>query len=528
MQTLDDRTFISAVSKDLRDLLSLAVCIENMTIDNIHRPILGRLNLEAAHCEEVLDYYGAQNNEKWSPLRKISAVLKGFSRVYYTLLHIKNAIPSYFLLTLKEDFNEATEKAVKEIHQAIVNSCRILCTLNESLAMNIEPKVLEPLEFQENRLEGILEKDRLRKEAEDPGEIAVYLATTFLNLAEESCLLKIYKTLDEEDYASAIPEEISEEKLRLLENKFHNLQSLYDTYLSGSDVAQRDASLPVLRGQISVIYNLLECATNLTHYYERHRIYFMLDGTEEAPILSQDLLNFLMQYFVAFPERYIQASQKLCKEILKHYAEMGEIEVPIPNYRGFHVRPSTLIAKIVEHYGCDVTMVLGDTEYNAAMPLDLFRANEEINQRKRKSVSLCLVGHKLVAQDISAVYDPPLMKKILRLVFLDLLEKQKIMLYDNNFSFDDLSPLEDEPLGAFAKRGIALYMATGKIDIISNMTVKFKGDKRVLEDLEILAKNGYGEDKFGNNIVLPPALSYLRRESRAKAPPLRASTASSS
>jgi hypothetical protein len=34
---------------------------------------------------------------------------------------------------------------------------------------------------------------------------------------------------------------------------------------------------------------------------------------------------------------------------------------------------------------------------------------------------------------------------------------------------------------------------------------------RVLEDIRTLAENGYGEDKFGNNIVLPKNLSYLKR-----------------
>ena len=39
----------------------------------------------------------------------------------------------------------------------------------------------------------------------------------------------------------------------------------------------------------------------------------------------------------------------------------------------------------------------------------------------------------------------------------------------------------------------------------------FRGDRRVLEDLQLLASNGYGEDAYGNNIALPDELSYLRR-----------------
>jgi len=119
--------------------------------------------------------------------------------------------------------------------------------------------------------------------------------------------------------------------------------------------------------------------------------------------------------------------------------------------------------------------------------------------------------HKLIKNDAGSTYDVPLMKKILRVIFLDLLEKQKIMIYDNDFSFEDLAPYENETLAEFIKRGIALYLAMGKIDIVSGETVTFHGDQRVLEDIRILAEHGYGEDKFGNNIVLPPELSYLKR-----------------
>ncbi|OQY35234.1 MAG: hypothetical protein B6241_01685 [Spirochaetaceae bacterium 4572_59] len=511
MQTIDDKIFITSVRDDLKDLLSISSGLKDFRIEDVKRPLLGRLNLEASRCEELLDAYGVQHNEYWSPLRKITAVIKGFSTIAYGLLHIQNAVPSYNLLQLDENFTDCTRIMIDLVFQTLIRASEEITRLNEDLGLNIELKNINNYTFNENDIAGRLKYDRIRKESENPGKTAVHLATSFLNLAEESILLKIYKKLNEDEYESAIPEEISEEKLRLLENKFHNLQSLYDTYLSGSDVAEKDPNLPVLRGQISVVYHLLECATLLIHYYERHSPYFKEKNTLEAPVETQQLLYHLMNYFIAFPEQYIRASQELCKDILKHYAEMGEIQVPIPNYRGFHVRPSTLIAKIVVHYGSDVTMTLCQHDYNASMPLELFRANEEINHVKRQSVAEHLVKHKLIAQDINSTYDVPLMKKILRIVFLDLLEKQKIMIYENNFSFEDLTPLEDETLGEFAKRGIALYLAMGKIDIVSDAKVIFTGDKRVLQDIQILAENGYGEDKFGNNIVLPITLSYLRR-----------------
>jgi hypothetical protein len=58
---------------------------------------------------------------------------------------------------------------------------------------------------------------------------------------------------------------------------------------------------------------------------------------------------------------------------------------------------------------------------------------------------------------------------------------------------------------------IAKLLVTGKIDIATDIRAVFTGDKRVLEDIKLLAENGYGEDNHGDNIPLPEQLSYLRQ-----------------
>ena len=79
----------------------------------------------------------------------------------------------------------------------------------------------------------------------------------------------------------------------------------------------------------------------------------------------------------------------------------------------------------------------------------------------------------------------------------------KIINYYSEFSLPEFEPVEEETLGEFANRVIAFLLAQGKIDLKTNLTVSFEGDRRVLADLEILANCGYGEDNYGNNIVLP-------------------------
>ena len=103
------------------------------------------------------------------------------------------------------------------------------------------------------------------------------------------------------------------------------------------------------------------------------------------------------------------------------------------------------------------------------------------------------------------------LKERLQILFMRLMNGNEIILYDSKLSFDDIEPIENESISDLACRYIKHYMSTGKIDIRSELMVGFRGDSRALIDLKVLAENGYGEDKFGNNIVLPSELSYLRR-----------------
>jgi hypothetical protein len=84
------------------------------------------------------------------------------------------------------------------------------------------------------------------------------------------------------------------------------------------------------------------------------------------------------------------------------------------------------------------------------------------------------------------------------------------VIYESPLPLEDLAPDEGETLSQFAVDEITRMLAMGKIDIRSEITVTFRGDKRVLADIRLLAEHGYGEDAFGHNIPLPEKLAYLR------------------
>jgi len=193
--------------------------------------------------------------------------------------------------------------------------------------------------------------------------------------------------------------------------------------------------------------------------------------------------------------------------MLKRYAEVDRIEVPVPPYRGFHVRPSTLISKLVLHYGSEVRMQMDEEDYNACSPLELFRANEKINAQKRRWLASEIVRLKLV-QEQAARSD---INAVVRGVVLTLAGQGKLILYEQPLKLPDEPTGKEGTLLEKVTDEMARLLAMGKIDVDANLTATFIGDKRVLADIKLLAESGYGEDNFGNNVPLPDKLGYLRR-----------------
>ena len=501
--TVAEEAFFSLISSKAQSLITLLQEAEQRNGGfQYTRPFLGRLNLESRIVEEILDEYGARRCKSWYSFRSSIAAVKAFSQIVHNISHIQASFPCYKILSVKENFMKATNVVLETTTAALRKAMGEL--MAEAHRHKLETGTVSQ-DFSEALPEGVLPQDRSLRKLRDPGSTVVNLATTFLNLSEDTELFNIHERHVQDTYVDCIPEPVSEARIRNMEHALHSLQSTYDTYLLESDAEDKDENLPILRGHVSTIFHLLETGTILTHYYERH----LRRHGEDPVIRGSELLAILIDYILAFSSRFFNAAKELCRDIIHAYAEQATITAPVPQYRGFHVRPSTLVSKIVIHYGSEIILRMSSQEFNASSPLELFRVNEAINAAKRKAMASIVC--ELAATMGSIPQDEGVMKKALRRLMLKLLENHQIVLYETDFSLDDLAYIEGETLAEFATRAIAHFLAMGRIDIRTGMTVEFSGDKRVLADLKLLAENGYGEDNYGNNIMLPAELAYLRR-----------------
>lgn len=510
-----DHEFGDLVRVRSRPLLELASRLRRLPAGeaSLTRPLIGRLLLESGQMEALLDEYGAQHNRHWSRFRALVAALRNFARVGRSLAHLQMRLPVYRLLPVASsagDFALATGERLRVVGGVVAELTAGLLDEAQALAIGLPELVAGSDDFAEFLPPGRLRRDREDRAAGDATLTVTHLATEFLNLVAESELLRSAVQASPADYAACFPDPVSEERLRQLGFRFHNLQSLYDTHVSGTSIETSDADLPFLRGHASVILHLLEVATDLAHYYERHVSPRTGDeGLCTLPLVDRETtLATLFAYAVAYASDFLAGGQRLCQGILRRYAECGSLEVPVPSYRGFHVRPSNLVARIVAHYGGEVRMALGERLFDAASPLDLFRANETINARKRR----------WLADEIARVHPDPygqlaaaaIGDAVLRIVHR-LAGEGKIVLYQQPLRLSER--IGDRQCGVFENTvaEIAHLQATGQLDIRTDLTVTFSGDQRVLRDVDALARHGYGEDAFGNNVLLPRELSYLRR-----------------
>lgn len=509
--TISYEDFARLIGQRTQVLFGASAFLVNQHHNNcsrLTRPLLGELLAQAGQIEELLDSYGARNNSRWASFRPVIAAIKLFSNVGYELIHIQHSIPAWRLLPVEQDFYQDTQQAIDFVEEILFRAAELLFSESARLYLPIPPTVPSIDVYMEKLPSGRLPHDLATRKLETVSSTVTMLATAFLNLSAEcKQALPKGKTIPHE-FLSEIAGPISEEKLRSLELRFHNLQSLYDTYVSITETEVFDKDLTILRGHISVVLHLLRVARDFAHYYERHAGPASLHIPGATRLLEPEkLLSILIHYPIMFVGEYLTCAELLCQNMLRRYTENIRIEVRVPPYRGFHVRPSTLISKLVLHYGSDVRMELEGESYDARSPLELFRANEKINAQKRRSLAAEIIRLNLTASQ-SGNSD---IKNLIRNVIMTLADRGKVIIYEQPLRLDELTLSSDAALIEQVTDEIAKLLAMGKIDIVTDMKVTFIGDKRVMEDIRLLAEAGYGEDSYGNNIPLPEQLKYLRQ-----------------
>lgn len=400
---------------------------DNRNSKRLHMGFLANVIKYASDVEHLLDRYRARYNLNWIYFRELTATAKNFGKASFLLEELKkNFNREYVILPEKDDFTLKAEAASLFLNEVLVAVFSELQKEAQRLGLSIpEEKPLSTygLMFQKE----VILPHTIEESADSEIDFTTRkILHRYVAFEEDSRFLERVIQSKGHGLASQIPRHINEGKLRRLGTRLHNLVSWYDSYVVNHSIEREFPELKKMRENFSVQLNLSKIGTILAHYFERHLmipspVVNKLKDIVSAPRLLEEAFFFTLYFLV----ECFHSARAVADAVLPSMLEEVTYDLPVPQRLGFHARPSTLVAKVVQQHGADVKMLVDDQTFNAGSILELLSAGG--------------------------------------------------------------------------------YVVTKRLD-----QVQFRGDKRALDDLKILAEYNYGETDNGKDVPLPEILSYLR------------------
>ena len=368
--------------------------------NRLHMSFLANVIKHASDTEHLLDRYRARYNLNWIYFRELTASAKNFGKASFLLEELKkNFNRESVIIEEKEDFIRKAESAGLFFNEVIVT---ILLELQEEarrLGMS-QPKE-KPFSTYGLKLE---EEVILPHTIEESANSEIALTTQKILhrcVAYEDDARFLERVIQSKAHglATQIPRHINEGKLRRLGTRLHNLVSWYDSYVVNHSIEREFPELKKMRESFSIQLNLSKIGTILAHYFERHLmlpspVVQKLKSLVPVPRLLEDGLFFTLDYQV----KCFHSARQFAEAVLPRMLEEVAYELPVPRTLGFHARPSTLVAKVVQHHGAAVKMLVDDQAFDAGSILELLSAGGYVVTKKLDHVRFS--GDKRALDDL--------------------------------------------------------------------------------------------------------------------------------
>ena len=387
-KTVCDISFSEKVRIFSHDYLKACVYISNFTSSRylFTKKLFSDLIASSQVLEDFLDFHGAKNNKEWFFYRELTAAVRHLSLGGYSQTHILNRLDFYGLPDT-EAFEKEGTATLYFIRKTIMRLAPII--LNEARRLNI-PIPDESYDMAE--FPGIITGEMLDFNIDDTDKDQqkkhiVKIASEFLSIAASFDPLRFYEPYNFQEILKIVPEKVNEVNMRRFEMLVHNLQSSFDTYVIHGGYRFGNRKLKDLRGFFSVVFHLLQMIGRLLHFYERHlhkagykNIYKKVQDRLSEVIDPEELLDRTINYGFYYVCHFLTTGKELAREILNENIERSSIVVGVPVKLGFHSRPSLLVAKIVQHYGGQVELCVGQDRFDASSVLDIQWAGGKIQK----------------------------------------------------------------------------------------------------------------------------------------------------
>ena len=345
--------------------------------------------------EDFLDLHGAKKNKEWVFYRELSATIRHLSIACYSQRHILNRFKFYSFEDKRHhtfkleaiDTLKIIQDSIKLAAPVILDEARRLGIKVPDTGYDLEyfPGISSP-QLLDHNIDDFNAKGRQR-------ENLTRIATEFLEVVKDFEQFSFYERYDLKKINELVPEQINEVIIRRYEMLIHNIQSSFDSYVVNTKSSSENVIFEQLRSHFSIAFHILQVMGRLLHFYERHLydtgfkdVYKNVSVALSELIDPDVLLDRSVNFCLFYAWKFLSSGKALAIRVLNENMETGFVEVGIPMDRGFHSRPSLLVAKIVQHYGGEVKMLVNADVFDAASVLDIQWAGGKIKKEEIQTV----------------------------------------------------------------------------------------------------------------------------------------------
>jgi hypothetical protein len=390
-----DISFAEKIRMFSYDYLRCCVYISDFDVSQnvFTKKLYSKLIASSQLLEDFLDYHGAKNNRNWYFYRELTAAVRHLSLGCYSQKHISNRLVFYDLPDIG-NFKTEGYDTLDFLSQTLIKMAPVIIDEARRLDIPIPDESFDPAEFPGIATSEILDYDIDDQDKDEQKKNIVKIASEFLNIAGSFEEFGFYEPYTVQEITAIVPERVNEVSIRRFEMLVHNLQSSFDTYVIHGGFRFGKRKLKRLRSLFSAVFHLLQMTGRLLHFYERHlykagykNIYKKVQDRLSSLVDPEILLDRTINYGLYYAYNFLATGKKLAQEILNENIERSSINVGIPVALGFHSRPSLLVAKIVQHYGGQVEMCVGEDRFDASSVLDIQWAGGKIHKEKINEVT---------------------------------------------------------------------------------------------------------------------------------------------
>jgi phosphotransferase system HPr-like phosphotransfer protein len=380
------------------EYLQCLLFIDSIRDDNylFTKKLYTKLVTSSQILEDFLDFHGAKKNKEWFFYRELSATIRHLSLACYSQRHIFNRF-NYYIFDEGIDYDTFKQEASHTL-RILQEALKLICpvVLEEAVKLDIEfpepgyeldnfPEV-SAVPLLDHNIDDFNAKVQQRKNL-------TRIASEFLGIVRDFEQFAFYEPYNLNRILEIVPEQFNEVTARRYEMLIHNLQSSFDSYVVNTQSSSENKILEQLRSHFSIVLHILQMAGRLLHFYERHL--YDIGFKDEYKNVSESLADLIdpavvldraVNYCLFYAWMFLSSGKDVASKILNDNMETSLIETGIPKDRGFHSRPSLLVAKIVQHYGGEVKMIVNGDVFDASSVLDIQWAGGKIVKDRIETV----------------------------------------------------------------------------------------------------------------------------------------------